>query len=611
MDARAETPAAGTPALNGQQPGLAAALRQLYGFMTSQRRRQLFRLLGLMLLGALAEIATIGAVVPFISLLAGQQSLQRFQWFSDLFGWIGARTPDQQLLAATSLFIAAALFAAAVRLRLAWSTQSFVLQLGHEISVEIQRRILLQPYAFHIGRNSSEIIASLEKVQVLVSGVLLQLMQAVTAAFLSLFIIAALVQLDAATAAAAALAFGAMYVLVSLLTRRRLRENSATLGTAYQRRVQIIQESLGGIRDVIIDHSQGAYLGAFRDIDRRFIRARATTAFIGTAPRFVIEAAGMIVIASIALLMSGREGGLALALPVLGALALGAQRLLPLMQQLYQGWTNLSGHRAIASQVLELLRLPVAPEAEEATTGPPLPFEREIRVEGVSFTYPPRSEPALDGIDLTIPHGSRVALIGKTGSGKTTLADLLMGLLEPSAGEIRIDGVALSAATRRAWQRGIAHVPQAIFLADASIAHNIALGLPAQDIEMERVRAAAKTAQLDDYVASLPEGYQTSVGERGVRLSGGQRQRLGLARAIYKDAPVLVLDEATSALDHETEMAVLRALDQLGEQGRTIVIIAHRGSTVQHCELVARIDSGRLVDFGPTADVLARQANAG
>ena len=601
-----EKPADQTHAPKERPLAFGEALRQLYDFMPPPRRRQFYGLLALMLVGAIAEIVTIGAVIPFISLLANPGQAQQFQGFTGLFELLGAQSPDQQLIAATVLFMAAALFAAAIRLQLAWSTQSFVLQLGHEMSVEIQRRILFQPYSFHIARNSSQIVASLEKVQVLASGVLLRLMQAATAAFLGIVIIAVLVRIDAAAAAAAAIAFGAMYALVSLFTRRRLAENSATLGSAYEQRVQIIQESLGGIRDVIIDHSQQAHLSAFREVDRRFTWARATTAFISAAPRYVIEAAGMVAIAAIALLLTGREGGLAMALPILGALALGAQRLLPLMQQLYHGWTYLSGHRAIAGQVLELLQLPTEPEPIGAQSGAPLPFRREIRFESVSFTYPERSRPALENIDLVIPHGSRVALTGKTGSGKTTLADLLMGLLEPGTGRICVDGVPLTPGNRRAWQQCIAHVPQAIFLADASIAHNIALGRAAESIDMDRVRAAARTAQLDDDIESLPDGYNSRVGERGVRLSGGQRQRLGLARAIYKDAPLLVLDEATSALDHATEVAVMEALDQLGRQGRTIVIIAHRASTVRHCELVARLDQGRLADFGAAAEILAR-----
>jgi len=258
-----------------------------------------------------------------------------------------------------------------------------------------------------------------------------------------------------------------------------------------------------------------------------------------------------------------------------------------------------AGNRSVASQVLDLLALPVEEQASLPGRAEALGLKHSIAFDHVSFTYPGRHQPAVEDITLTIERGSRVALVGHTGSGKSTLADLLMGLLEPTSGKITIDGVALDRATRRAWQRGIAHVPQAIFLAGASIARNIAFGVPPAQIDMERVVRAAANAQLEEFIASLADGYETSVGERGVRLSGGQRQRLGIARAIYKDAPVLVLDEATSALDHDTEVAVMQALDQLGGEGRTIIIIAHRTSTVEGCDLIARLDRGRIVEAGP------------
>ncbi|HEU5285314.1 MAG TPA: ABC transporter ATP-binding protein, partial [Sphingomicrobium sp.] len=542
--------------------GFAADLGQLYRFLSPARRRDLFSVLLLMLLGALAELVAIGSVVPFLSLLAGDSAQIHFRWLAGLFEAAGAATRGEQLVAASVLFMAAALVAGALRLQLAWSTQTFVLSLGHELAVEIQRRTLAQPYSYHVSRNSSEIVASLEKVRALVFGVLLQLMRAVTAGFIALFIIAALVRIDPFTAAVAAAAFGLLYALVSAFTRRRLARNSAVLGSAYEQRVQIIQESLGGIRDVIIDDSQAVYLEEFRKVDARLTRAQATTAFIGTAPRFVIEAAGMVLIAALALAIAGREGGLAGALPILGAVALGAQRLLPLVQQLYTAWANLAGQRSITAQVLDLLALPLDEQAKDSRPVERLGFDKSIAFDRVGFTYPGRAHPALEDVSLTIERGSRVALVGPTGSGKSTLADLLMGLLEPGAGTISIDGVPLTRASRRAWQRGIAHVPQSIFLADSSIARNIAFGVPEADIDRERVAAAAAAAQLDAFIESLPGGYDSPVGERGVRLSGGQRQRLGIARAIYKDAPVLVLDEATSALDQDTEAAVMAALDR-------------------------------------------------
>jgi ABC-type multidrug transport system fused ATPase/permease subunit len=579
-------------------------MRELYSMLSPRRRRQFYLVLGLMIAGAFAELATIGAVLPFLSLLADPHRVEQVPLLAAFFSDLGAVTPHARLVAATGLFVVLALIAAAVRLQLTWSSQDFVFSLGHDLAVDIQRRLLLQPYTFHINHNTSSLVAALEKVGVLVFNVLQQVMQAAIAVFISLFIIAALIAVDPFTALAAAAAFSLVYLLVSAFTRRRLAANSEFIGVSFDERVKIMQESLGGIRDVIIDNSQAVYLEAFRRVDDRFNTAKANTAFIGAAPRFVIESLGMVLIAVLAITISAREGGFAGALPILGALALGAQRLLPLLQQIYVGWSLAAGNESVIVQVLDLMRLPVDEELARAGQVPPLPLRDRIRVENVSFAYASRRGPALQNISLDIPRGARIALIGRTGSGKSTLADLLMGLIEPGEGRITVDGVPLTHDNRRSWQRSIAHVPQAIFLADASIARNIAFGVPADAIDRERVTDAARKAQLDEFVAALPEGYDTHVGERGVRLSGGQRQRLGIARAIYKEASVLVLDEATSALDDTTEAAVMQALDQLGDEGRTIVLIAHRLSTVSRADIVVRLDNGRLAELGSYAEVV-------
>lgn len=586
------------------QPGAWAGLLNLYQTLTPQRRRQFHFVLALMLAGAIAELATIGAVLPFLSLLADPQRINRLPWVATAFEWVGATTGSQRLIAAALLFGLLAIATAAIRLQLSWSSQAFVFRLGHELALNIQRRILFQPYTFHINQNTSTLIASLEKVGTLVFYVLLQLMQAGIAVIISLFIIAALIAVDPFTAIVSAIAFGLIYLVVSAISRPLLNRNSETLATTWDERVKIVQESLGGIRDVIIDSTQAVYLEAFRTVDERHSTAKITTAFIGAAPRFIIESLGMCLIAALAIVMARREGGLAAALPILGALALGAQRLLPMLQQIYVSWSVAVGNKSLITQVLDLAQLPIDEEMTRAGQAMPLPFHDAVRLENVSFEYPSRRAAALESVSLSIKRGQRVALIGKTGSGKSTLADLLMGLLDPTSGQITIDGASLGRENRRNWQRSVAHVPQAIFLADASIARNIALGVPAEQMDEKLVIESAKKAQLDEFIASLPDRYATVVGERGVRLSGGQRQRLGIARAIYKQAPVLVLDEATSALDEETEAAVMRALDELGHEGRTIIMIAHRLSTISRADLVARLDNGRLVEVGTYSEVI-------
>jgi ATP-binding cassette subfamily B protein len=309
-----------------------------------------------------------------------------------------------------------------------------------------------------------------------------------------------------------------------------------------------------------------------------------------------MESLGMVLIAVLAYAISRTAGGVASALPLLGALALGAQRLLPALQQAYGAWATIVGSQAAVAGTLELLEQPVD-EAMLAMAPSPLSFKKTIRFDAVRFRYLANGPWVLDHFDLTIPKGSRVGFVGTTGSGKSTALDLLMGLLTPTEGTLLVDELPVTGARVRAWQRAIAHVPQQIYLADASLAENIAFGVAPGDIDLNRVRRAASQAQIAEFIEARPEGYDAMVGERGIRLSGGQRQRIGIARALYKRAGVLIFDEATSALDNVTEALVMDAIDSLSRD-LTIVIIAHRLSTVQHCDLIVELDGGKVAAQG-------------
>jgi ATP-binding cassette subfamily B protein len=577
--------------------------------MSRSRRRQLHLLFVLMILNTVAELGTIGAVLPLLSLIGHSEGLQNHPGVLALLQAIGGSSQAGLVTAATAIFSSFAVAAGILRLQLASSSFNFAYGFAHELTLEIQRRLLFQPYAFHVQRNTSTLVSSLEKANILVFDVVLPLIQALSGAFIALFIIAALIAVDPVTAVIAATLFTAIYALISVLTKGRLATNSAVISKAIDERLKVVQESLGGIRDVKIDGSHSTYLALFDRENGKLGRARANTAIISAAPRYLTETIGIVAIAIIALLASQRQGGFGAALPALGAIALGAQRLLPLIQQVYRGWSNASGHLSVVDQTVSLLTLPIDEEPQEQVTRPPLPLRKKISVQDLSFTYPARRSAALERISFEVPAGSALALTGETGSGKSTLADLLMGLLEPDQGRICIDGVQLTKDNCRRWQRSIAHVPQSIFLTDATIAHNIALSLPRSPADHDRLVEAARKAQLHDFIVSLPRAYDTLVGERGIRLSGGQRQRLGIARAIYKDAPVLILDEATNALDHHTEAAVISALEELRRDGRTIIIVAHRRSTVCHCDFVARLEHGRLAAFGRVEEILAAYEN--
>ena len=366
--------------------------------------------------------------------------------------------------------------------------------------------------------------------------------------------------------------------------------------------IKSLQEGLGGIRDVLIDGSQEFYSQLYRSADLPLRRASGNNAFIGGGPRFVLEAVGMTLIAVIAYIMSQKEGGIATAIPILGALALGAQRLLPALQQAYASFSSIRGVEVSLKDVLDLLEQPL-PEYVNQSLPAPISFEREIKLTNLSFRYIKETPLVLENINLSIVKGERIGFMGVTGSGKSTLLDIIMGLLPPTDGKLTIDEKPLNSQNRRAWQAHIAHVPQNIYLSDSTIEENIAFGIPIEKIDHQRVKKAAKQAQIADMIANLKDGYQTLVGERGVRLSGGQRQRINIARALYKKADVLIFDEATSALDSSTEQEVMKAIEGLGGQ-LTILIIAHRLTTLKGCDRIIQFDKDNLLHVRSYQDMV-------
>ncbi len=577
-------------------PSLRHLLRRLYNHLSRHRRLQLLGLVLLMLGGTLAELATFGAVLPFLALLADPDKALEYPLLLQLFGLFGWRSEDI-LVPATLLFGLAVMLAALVRIALSWASNKTTYGIGYDLGVEVYRRTLLQPYSYHVARNTSQIIAGMNKVQSAVSGLLIPLINTLVSALLTSAILVALILIDPTVAFAAGMLFSLLYLLATLGTRRRLRKNSRIIAQAQNTRVQAIQEGLGGIRDVLLDDTQELYVQRFRKVDTDLRKAQVLNAFLSGAPRYLIEAVGMLAIAVLAYGLSQRAGGLAEAIPVLGALAIGAQRLLPLMHQIFHGWATIMGNRGNTEDVIDLLEQPVPAADLRHRPVQPLPFERSIELQDICFRYAAAGPEVLNHLSLTIPRGSRVGFIGKTGSGKSTTLDLLMGLLEPSSGRILIDGVALTPANRREWQVHIAHVPQSIYLADATIAENIAFGVDRRDMDWSRLREAARQANIEEFIEGQAEQYETLVGERGVRLSGGQRQRIGIARALYKKADVLVFDEATSALDHDTESAVMEAIRSLGPE-LTVLMIAHRTSTLRDCDCIYELASGRLLRTG-------------
>lgn len=576
---------------------------RLWHHLSRRRQRQFGLLMGLMLVSAFAEVVSLGAVLPFLGILTAPDLVFNHLIVADVARAFGITSADQLVLPLTVAFATAALIAGAIRILLLWVSTRLACATGADLSIEVYRRTLYQPYRVHVARNSSEVISGItNKVNGVVFGVLLSLLTLVSSIVLLVAITAALIAIDPVVATVAAGGFGASYALITWMSRRRLHRNSLRIAYEQTQVVKALQEGLGGIRDVLLDGTQPVYCDIYRQADHPLRRAQGNNVFIGGSPRFAMEALGMALIAALAYALSRQVGGIATAVPVLGALALGAQRLLPALQQIYGAWASIAGSHASLTDIIALLDQPLGADILQAAPAPLL-FEKDIQFRGVHFRYADDSPWVLEDFNLVIAKGARVGFVGSTGSGKSTTLDLLMGLLMPTEGELLVDGQPIGGSRVRAWQKTIAHVPQSIYLADTTLAENIAFGVPPDTIDLDRVQKAARQAQIADFIESRPEGYQAHVGERGIRLSGGQRQRIGIARALYKRAGVLVFDEATSALDNATEQSVMDAIDGLNRD-LTILLIAHRLTTVRRCDTIVELEHGRVVAQGTYEQLL-------
>lgn len=572
-------------------------LARLWSHLGRRRQRQFVLLTGLMLASALAEIVSLGAVLPFLGVLTAPDMVFNHPIVSSVARAWGITSADQLVLPLTVGFALAALVAGAIRLLLLWVSTRLAFATGADLSIEVYRRTLFQPYSVHLARNSSEVISGIiNKADGVVFWVLLPFLTLASSILLLVAIVLALIAIDPLVASMVAASFGASYGLITWLSRRRLHRNSERIAYEQTQVMKALQEGLGGIRDVLLDGTQPIYCDVYRNADHPLRRAYGNNIFIGGSPRFIMEALGMVLIAALAYGLSLQPGGVAAVLPVLGALALGAQRLLPALHQGYSAWASIVGSQASLADTIDLLDQPLPADVTEPPP-PPLAFKDEIRFDGVRFRYSNDGPWVLDGINLTIKKGARVGFVGSTGSGKSTMLDLLMGLLMPAEGVLLVDGQSITGKRVKAWQKSIAHVPQSIYLADTTLAENIAFGVPRDAIHLPRVKQAARQAQIADFIEGRVEGYEAFVGERGIRLSGGQRQRIGIARALYKQASVLVFDEATSALDNATEHAVMETIEGLNRD-LTILLIAHRLSTVRRCDTIVELENGRVVAQG-------------
>jgi ATP-binding cassette subfamily B protein len=575
-------------------------LKNLWKYVSKRRRIQFLLLCFLMTISSLFEVVSIGMLVPFLGALVNPEQVYSHAAMQPLVHWLGILNSRGIVFPLTVIFVFTVIFSNSIRILLLYTMTRFSFMTGADLSISIYRRTLYQNYIVHISRNSSEVINGIiTKTNMVINGIIGPILSLISSTIIIIAILVALFAVDASATIVVTLGFSVLYLGVITYTRKQLRENSQIIANQSTQMLKSLQEGLGGIRDVLIDGSQKFYCDLYRNADLPLRIASGNNQFIAGSPRYVIEAVGMILIAGVAYSMSLREDGMNAGIPILGALAFGAQRLLPALQQAYSSYSRLKATHVPFQDVLELLNQPLLKKTLQNNSeilAKRIAFRNEICLSDLNFRYTENDDYVLKNVNLKLTKGMCVGFIGITGSGKSTLIDIIMGLLFPNSGGLFIDGKIITDENRRAWQDRIAHVPQNIYLSDSTIEENIAFGISKEKIDFQRVRSAAKSAQIAGHIEGLTDGYQTFVGEQGVRLSGGQRQRIGIARALYRQADVLILDEATSALDYDTEQAVMKSVEGL-KSNLTILIIAHRLTTLKACDQIVKLNKDKTVSI--------------
>lgn len=586
------------------QSFLGQIIFRIWGHISLGRRRQLVGLLCLMILASLTEMISITVVLPFLGALTDPQKVFSAQALQPLINFFGILQPSELLLPLTIVLCLTAISSGGLRLLLLWAITKFSFALGADLSAEIYRRTLYQPYPVHISRSSSQVIDGISgKVGAIIYSAVLPTLNILTGVLVLVMILITLSLINASVAFGAFAIFGFLYFLIVKITKNSLEENGALIAKQSTQVLKTLQEGLGGIRDVLIDGNQEAFCKIYQLADRSLKKAQGSNLFISACPKYVIESLGIVMICILAFALTSDDGDASNAIPVLGAMALGAQRLLPVLQQIFSSWSYLKGGQAAIWDALILLDQPLPAALSLKQAEGSIKFSKEIALSKISFRYESDSSWVLKDVDLIIKKGSRVGFFGETGSGKSTLLDIIMGLLSPTTGQMLVDGIPITGENSAHWQSHIAHVPQAIFLTDSTVAENIAFGVPATEIDIERVKHAAQQAQISSVIEGWKLGYSTEVGERGVKLSGGQRQRIGIARAFYKYADVIVFDEATSALDSDTENLVINSIKSLSQE-LTLLVIAHRLSTLRDCDLIIKVDGSNIKRIGTYKEMI-------
>jgi ATP-binding cassette subfamily B protein len=565
---------------------LFGTIKKLLTYVSIRRKIQFIYLIILTIITSLAEMMSIGAAFPFIKIITEPDKIFSDNFYLNILEFLNITTEKELIIFGSCTFAVLAFIAGFIRVLLTYINLRLATAVSSDIYFIVYSKILYQPYTYHISKNSNEILSVITNKVQNITGVFTNCISIFTSLIIFFSIIFILFIINWLSTTYAIIFFFLSYFLIFRFSKAKLSKNSRLITKQQDLVVKATNEGLGGIRDIIIDKTQKHFIDIYSSAVFKVQKAFAQNNFISQSPRFILEAVALVFVSIIIILLTRHKiNGVYDILPVLGSMAFGAQRILPLTNQIYQAHT---ANRGIVYSLLDVIEiLEKKNELCLVYENKILSFNKSISAKNIKFSYKNKNIHVFKNLSFEISKGAKVAITGPSGCGKSTLLDLIMGLLDPTEGEILVDNISIKDCKNQ-WQQKIAHVPQFIYLADTTIAENIAFGISKGQIDLKKVKSAAKMAQINDFIESKELGYEEIVGERGIKLSGGQRQRLGIARALYKEAELLILDEATSALDYATEDSLMKVIDSLDKK-ITVIIISHRISFLKNCTYFIRL----------------------
>ena len=594
-------------------------IQELYSLLTKKQRKRFYTLQVLMVLMAFSEVAGVAAIGIYMALIGDIDVVNGDGIFGYVYSLSGISEPYDFVFYVGCLVLIFLFVTATISVVTVWFQSRFAAKVGSEIGDRLYEYYINRPWLYHVSTSSSYLIKQVStEANRMSNSIITPLMQMNSKAIVAIVLSVAIFIFNPLVALAGILIFSFAYIIIYKLLKLQLLKNGKLISEAATLRYKAMSEGFGGVKDVLLLGRSHEFVRQFKNTGKDLAFSQSNNQALSQMPRYFIELIAFgSVIFLILYLIKEYEGSLSAVLPYLAVYALTGFKLLPALQHMYSSIAQIKGNMSAFDSIKEDLinsqihntENTISEDGNNSNSNEiqKLKLKKEISLKEIEFTYPENLTPAIKNIDITIPVNKVVGIVGESGSGKSTLIDILLGLIAPDKGGLYIDGEIVDKENIRRWQDTLGFVPQSIFLSDGSISENVAFGIPIDEIDQSRVENALKMAHLYDYINTLDEGFNSRVGERGVKLSGGQRQRIGIARSLYHDASVLVFDEATSALDGITEKMVMEAIHDFSGN-KTIIIIAHRLSTIKNCDMIYFIDEGVIRNKGKYDELIKLDA---